>query len=320
MVDETALTFQFLRRDHIGHVAGHIEGVVAQPTDDAGGDAERGALDAEVVVALQAVHLQHLDGGVGDVQAGAEHALVGDDDVVAKLGAEHQHLVEAIAAVDGDRRIDVVFDQIVAGTALQHLRGGGGTAALADRHAIRVGLDGAIGIGLRQREGAHHEQVVAVVALQAQRGLVAVDLEHIVAAAALRHQGRAVAPAQVTTRGGHGAEYVGRRKVGADAALRAEDLADLEVVVTGAAVQRGDGAVVVDREVVVAAQALDDQAAVEVGVVVDPLHLRRRRSGHGLLEGTVQQCDEGRRFARLRRNAGHAAQQEDVISGLAGTI
>ena len=54
-------------------------------------------------------------------------------------------------------------------------------------------------------------------------------------------------------------------------ALEAVDLADLEPVVAGAAVERGDGAVVVDGEEVVAAEAVDHEAAVDRGVVVDPL-------------------------------------------------
>jgi len=40
-----------------------------------------------VVVALEAVDLDRLDVLVADVQPGAEHALVGDDEVVVELGA-----------------------------------------------------------------------------------------------------------------------------------------------------------------------------------------------------------------------------------------
>ena len=57
----------------------------------------------------------------------------------------------------------------------------------------------------------------------------------------------------------------------ATSALGAEDLADLEAVVAGAAVERGDRAGVVDGEGVVAAVAVDAEAAVERGVVVDAL-------------------------------------------------
>ena len=194
MVDDRALAFQLLGRDDVGHVARDVEDVVAEAADDAGRDAERRALDREVVVALEAVDLEHLDVAVGDVDAGAEHALVGDDEAVGELGAEHQHLVEARAAVDRDRRIDVVLDQVVAGAAVQEFGGCRRAAAggLDDRHAVGVGLDRAVGVGLGQREGADDEQVVAVVALQAQRGLVAVDLEHVVAGAALATSGALV--------------------------------------------------------------------------------------------------------------------------------
>ena len=119
-----------------------------------------------------------------------------------------------------------------------------------------------------EREGAHDEQVVAVVAFEAQRGLVAVDRERVVAAAALGDQGRVVPrlsqPRVVATVAKSNTSR--RGEVGAvGAALRrdAVDLADLELVVAGAAVEGGGCAVVVDREVVVAAQANDDQPAVD---------------------------------------------------------
>ncbi len=202
VVDDRALAFELLRRDDVGHVARDVEDVVAEAADDARRHAERRALDHEVVVAFQAVDFDHFDVGVGDVEAGAEDALVGDDEVVGELGAEHQHLVEAGAAVDRDRRVDVVFDLVVAGTAVQQfgrLRSSC-RRGLDDRHAVAVGLDRAVGVGLGEREGAHDEQVVAVVALEPQRGLVAVDLEHIVAGAAFGDQRGAGAAAEIAAR------------------------------------------------------------------------------------------------------------------------
>ena len=75
----------------------------------------------------------------------------------------------------------------------------------------------------------------------------------------------------------------GRLRMRAAVALEAVDLADLERVVAGAAVQRRDGGVVVDREVVVAALAEHHQPTVDRAVVIDALHRlrahrRRRRS------------------------------------------
>ena len=56
-------------------------------------------------------------------------------------------------------------------------------------------------------------------------------------------------------------------------AARAEDLTDLEGVLAFAAIEGGDGAVVVHRDLVVTVEAIDAQAGVDVFVVVDPLNL-----------------------------------------------
>ena len=314
VVDDRALAFQLLCGDEVGHVAGDVEQVVAQAAHDARGHAERRALDREMVVALEPVDFEHLDVGVAHVDTAAVHALVGDDEVVAELGAQHQHLVEAGTAVDRDRRIQAVLDEVVAGAAFERARRRSRAAALADGHAVGIGLDRAVGVGLGERERAHDERVVAVVAFEAQRGLVAVNLEHVVAAAACGHQRCTGAAAEVAAGGGDGAEHVGRRDARADVSLAAEDLADLECIVAGPAVERGDRAVVVDREVVVAAQGFDDQPAVQVGVVVDALDLARAGAGHRLHEAAVQQRHERRRLGRFARDRTHAAQQEDVVA------
>ena len=66
-----------------------------RPPIEARRHAERRAEDEELVVALQAIDLDHLDVVVADVDAGAEDAVLGDDDVVGELGAEDDDLVEA---------------------------------------------------------------------------------------------------------------------------------------------------------------------------------------------------------------------------------
>jgi hypothetical protein len=86
-----------------------------RPPIIAGDQAGRGGEDIEGIVALEAVDLQHLDVLVADREPGAVDGGVRDDNVVGELGAEHHHLVEATAAVDRDRRIDVVLDLVLAG-------------------------------------------------------------------------------------------------------------------------------------------------------------------------------------------------------------
>jgi len=138
---------------------------------------------------------------------------------------------------------------------------------------------------------------------------------------------------------GAGAEPAARRRdqVGEDVlrpdaaggrvALGAEDLADLEHVVPGAAVERDRGGGVVRVEVVVAAEAEDGEAAVERPVVVDALDggghlvvLHEVRVGG---DRAVEQGDErravrglggaGAAVAARGRNAGGGPQQEDVV-------
>ena len=102
------------RDDVLDDVAGDVDRVGAEAADDAVGDAEGGRQDEELVVAFEPVDLDDLDLGVAHVEAGAEDALVGDHEVVGELGAQHDQLVDAGAAVDRDRRVDVVLDLVVA--------------------------------------------------------------------------------------------------------------------------------------------------------------------------------------------------------------
>ena len=123
------------------HVAGDVDRVGAEAADHAVGDAELRRLDEELVVALQAVDLDDLDVVVADVQAGAEDALGGDHDVVGELGAQHDQLVEAGAAVDRDRRVDVVRHLVLAAAGADVERPGGREAQADDRPGHAVGVE-----------------------------------------------------------------------------------------------------------------------------------------------------------------------------------
>ena len=128
--------------------------------------------DEEAVVAFERVDDELLDAGVGDEQAGAEDAVVGDHEVVAELGADHGQRVEAVAAVDAHRRVDGEGDEVGALAAVD----------VRERRlrVVRVDLD----------EGADAERVVVLVAEQEQLGPVAVDGEVVVARAAEQGRGR----------------------------------------------------------------------------------------------------------------------------------
>ena len=436
VVDRAADALELARDDVLADVAGDVDRVRAEAADDAVGRAVARRDDEELVVALEAVDLDDLDVLVAHVQAGAEDALDRDDDVVGELGAEDHDLVEARAAVDGDRGVDVVGDLVLAAAradvqrprrreaqpddrprdavgverddVVLPLRRIGGRRVRLRAGEVRVGVvadavavavdaesrpalavvagvlgrvararavevDGvqarvrvgreidvgqaarvvAIGVGVAdggQREGAHDEDVVVVVALQAQLGLVGVDGELVVAGAAGGDERRVRAGRQPAARRRDelGERVVRQQRALVLVALEAEDLADLERVVAGAAVERRDRRVVVDEERVVAAHAVDRQAAVERRVVGDPLDevgdLVADRAaavaGETAVGGAVavQQGDErgpvgdlGRRRAgrrdrdvgvgdavrAVRVDALRRAQQEDVVGRVA---
>ena len=264
VVDIAAGAVGGARHDGAGDVAADVETVVAQAADEAGDYIGRGRQHIEMVVAFEAVDLEFFGIAQFHVQACALHALVGDDEGVGRLGAQHHHGIGAGAAVDADRRADVVLDMVVAGAAAER------RIAHRKRAAIRA------------HEGAHDELVVAVFAEQLQRGLVAVHREAVVAVAAEHRGGVADALAQETDRGRDGLDVVADAHLRADA-VQAEHLAELEAVAAGAAVDGGQGSVVVDVEGVVAVESADIQAAVGRAVVIDPFH--RVRTG-------VQQRDE----------------------------
>ena len=104
--------------------------------------------------------------------------------------------------------------------------------------------------------------------------------------------------------------------VGADVgrlALEPVDLTDLEDVVAGAAVEGGDGAVVVDGEEVVAAEAVDDEAAVDRGVVVDALDREGARGDGGRAGG-------GTRERRIGADGGEVAVEDGDEGGPVGVL
>ena len=348
-----------IARHHVARdVAGDVDGVVAQTADDPHGHAGCGAEHVDRVVAFQRVDLQNLDILIRHRQPGTEDALVGHHDVVGEFGAQDHQLVEAVAAIDRNGRIDVVFDLVLTRAGTDRGFGGGGEAlgqfGLRDL-LHRIDPDDIAGdrIGLRQREGTHGEQIVAVVALQPQDGLVRVNGERVVAGAAFGHQRRCRAGAEPAARRRDRTEDALRRQrirqlrklvvrhqraakrvaerqryVRAAVPLQAVDLTNLERIVTGPAIQRGDRRVVVDREIVVTAHPVDAEASVERGVVVHTLHLLRPHIRVGARIGCLRDAQIGgmhdrderrvigiehRPVRRFLGDPGRAAQQEDVV-------
>ena len=229
-------------------VATHKEAVAAQAAVDLGHHLQASGLDEEAVVALGAVGHHLLDVDVGDVQAGAEDACVGDHEVVGELGADDAHGVEAVATVDAHRRVDHVQDGVGAAVTL-HV----GARAFAVARAL-------------EREGAHGEHVVAVAAVEVQHRDVAEHGELVGAVATVDGGGLADAVGEPAARDFQSGEHV----LGGDAgdefgarvahALGTEHLPDLSAVGAEAQVDGGGGDNVVEHHIVVASQCVDRQA------------------------------------------------------------
>ena len=272
--------------DGESHVSRHANRIVAEMADHRRHHARTRAEDEEVVVALHPVDLERLRIHIGGVDAGAEDAGVGDDEVVAELGSQDRDVVEPVAAVDRHASVEVVQDG-------DRRRG----AAL-----------------IRQGKRAEEEGVVAVVAVEMQFGLVAVDREVVVADSAVGDRSEADAAAEVAARGQSCVERVLGGYV-REGPRRAEQLTELEGVVAGPAVEGRAGAVVVAGEVVIAAETAHDEI-VDVDVVIDAFDAPVERVGHRLFDRAVQQGDEGRRIGvRAADQVARPAEQEYIRCG-----
>ncbi len=209
--------------------------------------------------------------------------------LLAELAADNDEAVAVGAADHVDRGVDVVDrdDVVVAVVPV---------AVPVVRRRERVDDEAVVGrVELRSRPD--REQVVAGVALQPQGRPVRVDEERVVARAA-EDRGREADPAaEPAERRVDGRECVLGRDVRSDARVRV-GLADQERVVARAAVERRDRAVVVDREGVVAAEAVDGQPRVDVLVVVDALDVLAQTM-EDVVDRAVQERDEGRRLRVL---------------------
>ena len=89
--DQAAVSLQVVAHHCHGLAVttGDVERVAAQATVDLHRHALRRALDKEAVVAFEGIDDKFLQPLEGDEEPGAIDALVGHDEVVAKLGSDH---------------------------------------------------------------------------------------------------------------------------------------------------------------------------------------------------------------------------------------
>ena len=270
-----------------GHRIAHVGRVAPEAAVDPGVDRGRGGEDDEVVVALDAVDRDPLDVDDRDEQARAGDAVGGDREGIVELGADHEHGVEAVAAVDRERRVLHVLDEIGARARVQR-------GEVVDRG-----------------EGADHERVVARVAVGRERSAVVEDRERVAALAAVE-RGREADPVGEVAPRGRGQVDRGEEQLGPP-----EQLADLEGVGADTAVHRRRGAVVVEREAVIAFEPVHGEAARDLPVVVHELGMGVGAGGEARQRGDETRAEEelvgrGRAVDRERVHAAVEAGVEHV--------
>ena len=284
---QSGMAQQVVRR-HGRRVARDEDGIRAQSAQDPCRQIGVRRLDKEAVVALAAVDLQRLDPHERHVQAAAEDAVLGDDKVVAELGAEDDHGIQAVAAVDRHGRVDRVLHEVRAAVARD------------------VGARALVVLRSLECKGAHGERIVTVAAVQRQHGKVAEHGKGVLARAAVGGQRLADAVGQVAARGERGLEPVPGaepRETVADDALAVVHLAELERVVAHARRKRRARRVVVDGEMVVSPARGHRQAAGDRRVIVHAFEI---------VAVPAQQGDHAPSVL-----AGLLAQQEGVVLGRA---
>ena len=243
-------------------IASNEELIAAQPADQRGDHILACAEDKECVVAFETVDFDRLFDAVDtDIQPGAEHAVFRDHEIIIGFRADHSDRIKACAAIDAERRVDVVVDRIIAGAGVQQQIVGGD-------------------------EGADDEIVVAVLAFHAQLRLVGEDCDDVAAAAAENDHafGDAVGDEAAGDVGAadlvalpHAGGLIKARRrveVGSVRGVGAEHLTDLERIHAVAAIEHEGGAGVVGDETVVAGPAIDPNAAIDARIVIDPLDFR----------------------------------------------
>ena len=283
---------------HRYRIAGDAEVVAAEARVEERRHVDANAQHEQAVVPFGAVHGQGLDRLVRNPHTRAGHVARRHHQVVAELGALHQGRVRATAAVDLHRGV--------------------------------VGVEHRAGLRRRgQGEAADLEPVSPAAAIQGQRCQIVVDDELVAARAAVDRGGVGDAVAQVAAGGLDRGEDVRRGDLGVRAPCRLEELADLDAVRAAATVQRGRGAVVVDVELVVAADGVDLQVLGRA-IVVDALELRMQRAGGHVVGERAHGREIGDELATQKEQvvagtvAGvqriRAVDDEDIRAGRAGVV
>src|SRR5262245_4367482 len=99
MQNDAAMAFQIVadhRNRGIRWAAADEETVAAEPAVELADDADAGGQHEEAIVTLGAIDDQLLDVDVTDIEASAEHAGIGDDEVVAEFRAYDPDGIEAV--------------------------------------------------------------------------------------------------------------------------------------------------------------------------------------------------------------------------------
>ena len=238
LVDHRALTIRKLADHRRDHVARDVEHIIAGTADQGCDTARRCAQHGDRVIAALAVDCQHLRVLQSQRQTSTTDGGRCDHHHVIRpraIGAQHAQRVGSPRAIDRQRGLD-------------HVR-------IARR---------------RLAETAEGETVVPRSSDQGERRLAVEHRKTVGPAAGIDRRGIAVAAAEITRRRLHRGDRIAALHHGSGHGTGAVELTELEAVAPRPAIDRGDGAVVVDIEGIIARAARHLQQ-VDRTVVIDPL-------------------------------------------------
>src|SRR6185295_166071 len=106
--DQAAMSLEVVADDgnFLAVASTYVESIASQTADDFERHVFAGAFDKEPVVSFQRIDDNPFEACIRDEEAGAIDSLVVHDEVITELRSDHRQSIEAVSAVDSDRRIN----------------------------------------------------------------------------------------------------------------------------------------------------------------------------------------------------------------------
>ena len=177
-LDQTVVTIQAVGHhgnctafgDTVQISPANIDVIAAKPTDDFDLNVLVRAFDKERIVTLQRIYYQLFKPYEADEQPATIHTVLGDNIVVAEFAADDGQSVKTVTAVNTNRGIDIIADEV-------------GTLP-----AINVGIRCCRIIRVDPHERPDKEAVIVFVTEQEQFGFVGIDGKAVLPRAAIERR------------------------------------------------------------------------------------------------------------------------------------